>query len=226
MVKHSNTKNHKNHITSMIQLVPILMLYLLITGCSGSSQSISSGIDVNKNSTNVVTEAVTPNSSIKIPQEDYVVIVINSTQNISRPRPIPVVASEISLSACTNATKKSLCGTDGKTYDSECALSAQQPPIGIAYVGVCSSSSQNIPGTSCQAKTELVCGFIGAVTYQNKCLAEFYNATVKHDSACTDADRTTCVDNKVVCGTNGKSYGSECTAKRFNVTVAYEGKCK
>jgi hypothetical protein len=115
-----------------------------------------------------------------------------------------------------------VCGCDDKTYGNACA--AAQAGVSVAMKGPCAKPSAT--GTLPEGG---LCGTRGV----NKDCAQGLYCAYKTQCGATDAGGT-CTKRpnmctKIyapVCGCDGKTYGSGCTAAAAGVSVAQKGECK
>jgi hypothetical protein len=115
-----------------------------------------------------------------------------------------------------------VCGCDDKTYGNACA--AAQAGVSVAMKGPCAKPST--AGTIAEG------GLCGTRGVNNECAQGLYCA-YKTQCGATDAGGT-CTKRpnmctKIyapVCGCDGKTYGSGCTAAAAGVSVAQKGECK
>jgi hypothetical protein len=112
-----------------------------------------------------------------------------------------------------------VCGCDDKTYSNACM--AAQAGVSIVAKGPCATPNTTPEGG--------LCGTRGA---SRDCGAGLYCA-YKADCGATDAGGacskkpTMCTKiYKPVCGCDGKTYGSACTAASEGTSVAHDGPCK
>jgi hypothetical protein len=112
-----------------------------------------------------------------------------------------------------------VCGCDNKTYGNSCH--AAQAGISVAAKGACATPDTTPEGGRC--------GTRGA---SRDCAPGLYCA-YKPDCGATDAGGvctkkpTICTKiYKPVCGCDGKTYGSACTAGAEGMSVVHDGPCK
>lgn len=126
--------------------------------------------------------------------------------------PIPDVCAEM---------MDEVCGCDDKTYANPCK--AAQAGVSVVMKGAC--AKQEAPSIAEGA----LCGTRGV---PGECAAGLYCA-YKSSCGATDAGGT-CSKKpmmctkiyKPVCGCDGKTYGSACTAASAGVSVERDGECK
>ncbi|ROL55538.1 Ovoinhibitor [Anabarilius grahami] len=146
-----------------------------------------------------------------------------------------------------------VCGSDGKTYGSECALNAanqvSKPKILIQKQGECDRPLQpkvkpNSP-IMCTMIYEPVCGSDGK-TYGNACMLNAANQASKNkivivkQGECDQPQQPDCRPYpsngcpeiyKPVCGSDGKTYGNECELCAANkvskpqILIVKQGEC-
>jgi hypothetical protein len=114
-----------------------------------------------------------------------------------------------------------VCGCDDKTYGNSCK--AAQAGVSVAMKGPCA------PAVGDSTPEGGLCGTRGA---SRDCAAGLYCA-YKVDCGKTDAGGactkkpTICTKiYKPVCGCDGKTHGSACTAAAEGVSIAHDGPCK
>lgn len=128
--------------------------------------------------------------------------------------------------ACTMQLDE-VCGCNDKTYGNACA--AAQAGVSVAMKGPCAKPSAGSPATSTTIAEGGSCGTRGV----NKECAPGSYCAYKAQCGATDAGGT-CTKRpnmctKIyapVCGCDGKTYGSACTAAAAGVSVAQKGECK
>ena len=121
--------------------------------------------------------------------------------------------------ACTLQLDE-VCGCDDKTYGNACA--AAQAGVSVAMKGPCAKPSAGIAeGGLCGTRgvnQECAQGLYCA--YKTQCGATDAGGTcTKRPNMCTKIYAP-------VCGCDGKTYGSGCTAAAAGVSVAQKGECK
>lgn len=112
-----------------------------------------------------------------------------------------------------------VCGCDDKTYGNACH--AAQAGVSIVMKGACATPDTTPEGG--------LCGTRGA---SRDCAAGLYCA-YKPDCGATDAGGT-CSKKptmctkiyKPVCGCDGKTHGSACTAAAVGMSIVHDGPCK
>ena len=135
------------------------------------------------------------------------------------------------------AVFKPVCGTDGKTHSNSC--SARCKGTKVQCEGPCPCSGVD-PGCICPAVFDPVCGEDGR-TYGNACQAGCANAEVKCARACPcptfpasgeEGEARECEKRcpvkwagGLVCGLDGRTYGSRCEARCNRVPVKCNRKC-
>jgi hypothetical protein len=114
-----------------------------------------------------------------------------------------------------------VCGCDDKTYSNACM--AAQAGVSVVMKGACAKPP---------AVTTPEGGLCGTRGAANDCAADLYCA-FKSDCGNTDAGGictkkpTMCTKIYApVCGCDGKTYGSACTAAAAGMSVARKGECK
>jgi hypothetical protein len=114
-----------------------------------------------------------------------------------------------------------VCGCDDKTYGNACM--AAQAGVSVGMKGACAK-----PATETLAEGAL-CGTRGV---SKDCAADQYCA-FKADCGNTDAGGSCTKKPQMctkiyapVCGCDGKTYGSGCTAAAAGISVASKGECK
>ena len=124
--------------------------------------------------------------------------------------------------ACTLQLDE-VCGCDGKTYGNACA--AAQAGISVAMKGACGKPAST-------ADTTPEGGLCGTRGVPKDCAPGLYCA-YKADCGATDAGGsctkrpTMCTKIYApVCGCDGKTYASGCTASAAGVSIARKGECK
>jgi hypothetical protein len=114
-----------------------------------------------------------------------------------------------------------VCGCDDKTYGNSCK--AAQAGVSVAMKGACA------PAAGDSTPEGGLCGTRGA---SRDCAPGLYCA-YKADCGKTDAGGactkkpTICTKiYKPVCGCDGKTHGSACTAAAAGISIAHDGPCK
>jgi len=114
-----------------------------------------------------------------------------------------------------------VCGCDDKTYSNACM--AAQVGVSVAMKGACA-----LPPSAGSIPEGKLCGTRGV---NGNCADGLYCA-YKSDCGATDAGgictKKTTICTKIyqpVCGCDGKTHGSACTAAAAGVSVAAKGEC-
>ncbi|HYJ11230.1 MAG TPA: Kazal-type serine protease inhibitor domain-containing protein [Polyangiaceae bacterium] len=122
---------------------------------------------------------------------------------------------------CTQQVDE-VCGCDDKTYSNACM--AAQAGVSVVMKGPCQASAK-----APELAEGKLCGTRGV---PGDCAAGLYCA-FKADCGATDAGGickkkpTMCTKIYMpVCGCDGKTHGSDCTAAAAGVSVAAKGECK
>ncbi len=129
--------------------------------------------------------------------------------------------------ACTLQLDE-VCGCNDKTYGNACA--AAQAGVSVAMKGPCAKPAGGGAGTGGNAIPEGgLCGTRGV----NKECAQGLYCAYKTQCGATDAggrcSKRPNICTKIyapVCGCDGKTYASGCTAASAGVSVAQQGPCK
>lgn len=119
-----------------------------------------------------------------------------------------------------------VCGCDDKTYGNACA--AAQAGVSVVMKGPCKPGGAGAAGAAAGAAEGSLCGTRGApqecgpglyCAYKTQCGATDAGGTcTKRPTMCTKIYAP-------VCGCDGKTYASGCTAAVAGVSVAKTGEC-
>lgn len=131
---------------------------------------------------------------------------------------------------CANNCKdvaNSLCGANGKTYQSHCQLRFEacqmNVRIAVAHLGTCQGKGRN--------RLKIIHSFFADPCQNVRCGLgrKCFNANGKAECRCHNNCEG---ENKtIVCGSDGNTYTGECTmlyeacTKDTTVTVSYSGEC-
>lgn len=108
-----------------------------------------------------------------------------------------------------------VCGTDGKTYSSECEARAAH--VAVAREG------------ECEKQQGEVCGGIRGLRCPEGQFCDLPAGMCEGadlEGVCADRPEVCTRDYRPVCGCNGKTYGNDCERRRAGVQKDHDGECR
>lgn len=100
-----------------------------------------------------------------------------------------------------------VCGCDGKTYSNDCVR--QIAGVSKKYGGECIVEHQCYTDSDCNSGK----------------FCKFHEGTCQGPGICTEKPTACITLYDPVCGCDGKTYGNDCAASTFSVSVNYDGDC-
>nr|P82968.1 RecName: Full=Four-domain proteases inhibitor; AltName: Full=McaPI [Melithaea caledonica] len=130
-----------------------------------------------------------------------------------------------------------VCGSDGKTYPSECSMEATACIDEVVITKVHDGPCETKCSAACTKEYNPQCGTDG-VTYANPCTLEYAKCksdgeiTFDHAGPCKPKCPTVCtLEYNPQCGTDGRTYGNPCQLKVAEcesdgrITLDHPGEC-